>query len=382
MNGQLFKMWKQAPSVFSRLEDVYIPLDINTLQAHSCIEKQKSIYWETYEIGDKKIWVKTHYQKTEATRDLNCKIADREFDKIDLQSNAGQLRANAIHTFAVARIVLNMYLRALKRIKPDIYGDIWQSFLWKNKKERLTIQVDFKESVTGYVKKNSSTSNPEINTGRLVTLRDVKTEEVKKREFECRDFDRLAHEVGHAIFDAIRFDLNKFEFLNEAFADLTAMFSLLSMMDICDRLVVSTKCDLTQKNFLSVLGEINPFDTERTRNMGGTEITDINALESHTASLPISSAIYQCLVAIFNLHQKPSEYDPSESLFRVSRQLLDVFLYAILNLEEKKLTRREDLLPHLQEKMLEGIEKVNISSDEGYLAGFAKIIREKIVLRQ
>ena len=83
----------------------------------------------------------------------------------------------------------------------------------------------------------------------------------RTRIYSCRSLDVVAHETGHAILDGLKPGWKSLTqppqtgALHEAFGDLTAMFLVLSQMDLVEALVAETKADLYQPNFMSILCE-------------------------------------------------------------------------------------------------------------------------------
>ena len=85
----------------------------------------------------------------------------------------------------------------------------------------------------------------------------------------------MAHELGHAILDAMRPDFWSVQALeiwsfHEAFADITAILSLMQHDEILDRALYETKGDLSKPNVISRLAEeMGDIIYEITRGRGG-----------------------------------------------------------------------------------------------------------------
>ncbi|CAG8558195.1 4448_t:CDS:2, partial [Scutellospora calospora] len=75
----------------------------------------------------------------------------------------------------------------------------------------------------------------------------------------CRSLDIVAHEAGHAFLDILQDKWlvdGQTGALHEAFGDLTTMFTILSMDDMVELLISSTKSDLrSANNFVAAVGE-------------------------------------------------------------------------------------------------------------------------------
>lgn len=78
--------------------------------------------------------------------------------------------------------------------------------------------------------------------------------------FTVNSSDIVAHELGHAVLDAIRPDFwsvasMEIEAFHEAFADITAMVTAMQFEDLLDKVLADTKGNLNQSNSLSRLAE-------------------------------------------------------------------------------------------------------------------------------
>jgi hypothetical protein len=178
----------------------------------------------------------------------------------------------------------------------------------------------------------------------------------------CRSLDIVAHETGHAVLDALKpklYDIKKGQegALHEAFADLTAVFAILSQFDMCEDIIADTKGNLRESEYLSSIGEqfVQPTEeNEDHENVKGdsTElgeehnsirrgVRDIsnNLLGSQCKDVYqmaelFSGYVYDILVECFEHERNPKLIDDAEVLFRVARRLRRVLLLAIHNTTE------------------------------------------------
>jgi hypothetical protein len=377
IKGQTFLIWKQAPGELDKqgYKKVFLPYfqssDLkkpNKAVAYSYNGIDNNTIWKYYELEDNEIKVRTKLKRYEKMpkEGLHVRVKGKPiFDNISGQEwkpNSANIPAeayklNAIHTFATARIVVNMYLRALLRLDKegkltegtDKKYQSWEDFQWSHQRP-LLILID-----ENY---NSAIYSPEhqIHLGKA-----------NDKTFNCRYFDYLSHEVGHAILHSLVEFGGKdkdVRILHESFADLTTVFSLLSMMDVCEQVISSTKGKLKSRNPLLFIGDTREVGTEtegETVSRGLILLENLadkphhtNREDTHHTSLKITNAVCNCLIDFFHLHQDIEKYEPAESLFRVGRQLLDIFLYAIFKMDKR--IQKKEIFPNLQEKMLEYFE--------------------------
>ncbi|MEN8157819.1 MAG: hypothetical protein ABFS10_12785 [Bacteroidota bacterium] len=235
------------------------------------------------------------------------------------------LEFDAIHTFTIVRQVLTMFRRALNRNK------ITQNFNWYWGSEpiyvypRAGIEANAFYSRTDkalrfyYFHPSGNELNPLIYT--------------------CRSFDIVAHEVGHAVLDSLKPDFLSNSWhpqtggLHESFGDLSAIFTMLAQMDVCEAIIVESKADLHSKTFFPVLAE--QFGEGLGRDMGlrnadnDLKLSDVST-QVHDISRVFTGAIYDILADFFEKYQDPTLFDQAESLFRVGKYLNSLLLVSIL----------------------------------------------------
>jgi len=296
MAGSKVKIWKQDPSVES--------------------------------IGIRSSYISTEIQNGPADQDIILQgmphvvgNADRDFI---FYPEENPLEFDAVHTFTIVRQVLTMLRRALNRM------DITQNFNWYWGPEPIHVYPRAGLDANAYYSRNEkalrffyfhpegSESNPLIYT--------------------CRSFDIVAHEVGHAALDSLKPEFLSSSWhpqtggLHESFGDLTAMFTMLAQMDVCEAIIVESKADLHSKTFFPAMAE--QFGEAFGRPMGlrnadnDLKMSDVST-EVHDISRVFTGAIYDILADFFELYQDPGLYDQAESLFRVGKYLTSLVIASL-----------------------------------------------------
>ncbi|MFN0202200.1 MAG: hypothetical protein ACKVTZ_11805, partial [Bacteroidia bacterium] len=388
INGQLFRMWKQAPQVLNEIgsEEVFLPYFSKKEKpiAYIGTKNEDGETWKMYKLQDNLIQVITKFEK-EATfnpkhPEEDTKIKWVKMKDGDFHTTENEYLINAIHTFASARIVLNMFLRALQRLTKI---KKWADFKW-GKSTRLVIKVGEEANVKEY-----SHQTHTICFGKEYE-RNVDIPLTPSFRYTCRSFDLLAHEIGHAVLYTLRHDIHHGA-LHEAFGDLTAMFALLSRMDVCEKVIVITRGNLTAKdNFLMHFDEhyLHPQDekpreieTERDTTPTKQVMRGSPSLNLYMLSAEISTAVFVCLVEAFYAHQDAEAYDPAESLFRVGRHIFDILLDAILKSDAQNITKHNSQFEELKKQMKESIS-LFFSKDSTYSAQLQDIVTRVIAPTQ
>lgn len=153
-----------------------------------------------------------------------------------------------VHTYAVARMTLDMYIRDLGL--PD-----WR-WCWDRSLPRGA-----PKSPLRIICHAGERPNAVYHRGkRALKFYYYTAEGQSGTTYLCRSFDVVAHETGHAILDALKPALYSIRdgqrgALHESFADLTAIFSVLNQLDICEDVIAETKCDLRKASYITAIGE-------------------------------------------------------------------------------------------------------------------------------
>ncbi|MGA8261315.1 MAG: hypothetical protein WB783_13975 [Arenicellales bacterium] len=128
------------------------------------------------------------------------------------------------------------------------------------------------------------------------------------------NFDVLAHELGHTIlYSELGLPppdgaTTSFFAFHEAAADLVAMISVLHFDYVIDRLLVRTSGNLYLRNVLNRIGEVSPTGQIRMASNSltmadvpdvDTPTEDLSAKARHDISLPLTGAVFDLLVEIF-----------------------------------------------------------------------------------
>lgn len=247
--------------------------------------------------------------------------------------------SDAVHTFAVVQRVMNMYRRAIKRMK---YKKI-QHLTWSWGTAPIIIFPHAGHKKNAYYDKRR----------RVMAFFYFRDKANMKSIYTCRSMDVVAHETGHAVLDSLKpayllaYRNVETHALHESFADITAIFAVLDHFDMCDTLIAKTKGDLHKKSFLPLIGE--EFGQGVGKNFGMEAIRDVDkdlricdvVEEPHSWSKVFTGAVYDILVRIFEDEMDVNRYDPAETLYRTGKHLISVIILAFLDLPEIEATFKE-----------------------------------------
>jgi hypothetical protein len=145
--------------------------------------------------------------------------------------------------------------------------------------------------------------------------------------------------------------------LHESFADLTCIFLMLNQMDVCDIIVTESKATLTDNNNLSIMAEEfgkamgYRFGLRKALNKFTMNSPNIN--ECHILSNVFTGAIYDAMVTIFSRTRNPDLFHPSETLFRVGKQMSAFLLDALFKLKNERCV----FFAEVAGKMLESVRE-------------------------
>ncbi len=260
----------------------------------------------------------------------------------------------AVHTFAVARQVLTMFLRAIGRRGGD------RNFRWRWGRQPLALRPFHPRFESGIGKPLYSPATRSIDfsffDSEFVSPSDgCEVERPRRgRVFICESFDLIAHEMGHAILDGLRerksaeIDGDDTNVLKEAFADLAAVFTTLAQMDQVEAIIAHSKADLFQSTFVSAIaeryGELRrqaelqdsdgiarepPLILTGLRNAyNRVRVGDPGTI--HEQSQVLTGAVYDILLARYAMELELYRYDPAETLFRAGRYLMPLVVQAFI----------------------------------------------------
>jgi hypothetical protein len=119
----------------------------------------------------------------------------------------------------------------------------------------------------------------------------------------CQNFDVLAHELGHSIiFAEVGIPSNatntdEYGGFHESAGDLVAMIASLHFDKVLDRLLENTKGNLFTTHELERIGELS--DSRQIRELFNYERMSTVDREPHNLSLPLTGAIFDIFVEVF-----------------------------------------------------------------------------------
>ena len=237
---------------------------------------------------------------------------------------------DAVHTFAVVRMTLTMYQRALAS-GGNPAALPWQ---WNTTSNADPIQVAPRHSqmMNAFYSRNAK-----LLAFGFFTKPGVPAP--APTVFTCRSFDIVAHECGHAILDALRPQwilsgaTPQTGAMHEAFGDLTAVFLALSQLDQVEAVIAQTKSNLHDKTFLSDVAEEFGLALGQTfglRNADNDLRLSQVGNQVHSLSRVFTGAIYDILSDIFASERRPAVRDDAVTLYQVAEYVKSLLLRAIL----------------------------------------------------
>jgi hypothetical protein len=296
MSGSKVKIWKQDPSVVS--------------------------------IGIRSSYISTEVLDGPSDHDIVVQgmphvVANANNDFIFLPEE-NPLEFDAVHTFTIVRQVLTMLRRALNRML------ITQNFNWYWGPEPINVYPRAGLDANAYYSRNEKALrfyyfHPSGNESNPLV-------------YSCRSFDIVAHEVGHAALDSLKPEWLSSSWhpqtggLHESFGDLTAIFTMLAQMDVCEAIIVESKADLHTKTFFPALAE--QFGEAFGRDMGlrnadnDLKLSDVST-QVHDISRVFTGAVYDILADFFENYQDPALFDQAESLFRIGKYITSLVIASI-----------------------------------------------------
>lgn len=257
---------------------------------------------------------------------------------VDVQNDT--FAFDLVHTYTVARMTLDMYIRDLK-------------FDWRWHWDR-DCGAGVPKTPLRIIAHAGEKPNSVYHRGKRVMKFFYYTPLHGKTCYLCRSFDVVAHETGHAILDSLKPKMyliheGQARALHEAFADLTAIFCILDQLDCCEEVVAESKSDLRSAPFLTTTGEAlatPPSDEAAAHDSKDQEGDDFfgvrnannNAVGStcgnsvYGISAVFTGYVYDVLVDAFMQERDPT-YDRSDALtlHMVARNVRWLLLLALLS---------------------------------------------------
>ena len=282
-------------------------------------------------VQQKAIPVTGHFSSGPRSEDVEIVGMPHEYEPTDSNGNflydATDIpeAADAVHCVVVISQVLDMYRLSLERIgQPGIM--CWQ---WGSRPL----------GVRPYAGQNPIACYSR-SRGELLFYQ-TRSPSTKEMIRLCRSYDVVAHMAGHAVLDGLKpifygnHITEEVRALAESFADLTAIFSFISQMEMCERIVQYSKGDLT-----NLSAYVPDIESEELRNIFwgrefglrsvklGVKISDVVA-EHHDWSRCFTSAIYEILVKM-SMMELESNTTQAQLLHQSSQHLCGLVLRAYL----------------------------------------------------
>jgi len=243
-----------------------------------------------------------------------------------------------VNCWAVVRLAVNMYMR-------DLHLTEWR-WQWDLQTPNGVPKTPLKIIAHAGEKPNATYTRGKklLKFYWIADSNDTKT-------FLCRSLDIVAHEAGHAILDALKPSLYNVKTgqpgaLHEAFADLTAMFTVLDQLDMCEDIIAETKCDLRQAKYLTAIAEQfgaamsaspgQPMgdedevgDSIGMRNMNNTLRGSECPSDPYVMAELFSGYVFDVLCAIFQWERDPLNMSDAETLHHSGRIVRRMLLLAL-----------------------------------------------------
>lgn len=289
----------------------------------------------------------------------------------DLIETPGTDAFDAVQTYAVSRMVLTMYQRALA-VSGSPAPLPWQ---WNSASNTDPLSV-YPHGIPDTMNAFYQRSAKALRFGDFIRP----GTNPPQRAYTCRSLDIVAHETGHAILDGLKpmwllsNQPPQTGGLHESFGDLTALFLAVSQLDQVEAVIAQTKSNLHDKTFLSDLAEefglalgrpngLRNADNDFKLSQVGTQV--------HAISQVFTGAIYDILADIFAFERKTATRDDAVVLYEVGQYVLSLVLRAIINSPSQAATFAD-----VANQMLV------IAANDGKPAQYRTFIRNRFTVRE
>ena len=253
-------------------------------------------------------------------------VSPNVFGDFILSPNTDQF--DAIHTFAIVRLTLTMYQRALAA-GGNAAPVPWQ---WNSASNTAPLNV-FPHGLPNVMNAYYSRNDKALKFGDFIPSG------ASERVYTCRSLDIVSHETGHAVLDGLKpqwlrnTNPPQTGGLHESFGDLTAIFLTLSQLDQVEAVIAQTKSDLHDRTFLSDMAEQFGLALGRPNGLRNADndfkLSDTGN-EVHAISQVFTGAIYDILADIFAFERRPAIEDDAAVLHRVADYLRGLVLRALI----------------------------------------------------
>jgi hypothetical protein len=328
----------------------------------------------TIEIGIRKIFLPHHiFAGPKDSRIINGTpglpvITPNVFgDLIELPPDTDAF--DAAHAFAIVRMTLTMYQRALASGGAPATLP-WQ---WNSGTNSDPLSV-FPHGLPNVMNAFYSRGAKSLKFGDFVPSGST------NRVFTCRSLDIVAHETGHAILDGLKpawigaAGPPQTGGLHESFGDLTSIFLALSQLDQVEAVIAQTKANLHDKTFLSDLAEQFGLALGRPNGLRNADndlkLSEVGT-EVHAISQVFTGAIYDILADIFAFERKPATKDDAAVLYSVGQYVLSLVIRAIIHAPAAAATYAD-----VANQML------TIAFNDGKPVQYRNFIRNRFTLRE
>jgi hypothetical protein len=235
---------------------------------------------------------------------------------------------DAVHTFAIVRMTLTMYKRALAA------GGTAAPLPWEWNSTTNTDPLSvYPHGLPDVMNAFYSRSSKALKFGDFIPSSGG------ARLFTCRSLDIVSHETGHAILDGLKPGWLGFSNppqtggLHESFGDLTAIFLALSQLDEVEAVIAQSKANLHDKTFLADLAEQFGLALGRSNGLRNADndlkLSEVGT-EVHAISQVFTGAIYDTLADIFAFERRLAVKDDAAVLYEVSQYVRSLVLRAII----------------------------------------------------
>lgn len=288
----------------------------------------------TLKVGFRTAWIPEEIQKGPSCSDVKV-FNDSRIPEVPPTDNYNNFlydpvrdpeQFDAVNTMSIIYRVLHMYRRSLKRLK------VKSKLTWHWGAKAINVLPHAGEDTNAYYDREY----------RALCFCYFKDPYRQRIIYTCRSHDIIAHETGHAILDSLQPGFLESQnpetrALHESFGDLTAIFCLLDQMDMCELVVAESKGDLHDKSFLASIGEEFASGLGRTYGLRNADrdvtISEVTG-EYHDLSRVFTGAVYDILVAIFEVTRDLEAEDPAETLFNVARHVCAVTLVGFVKVRK------------------------------------------------
>ena len=227
---------------------------------------------------------------------------------------------DAVHTYAVVRMVLTMYQRALREKMSWHWGD----------SEPIDVNPRAGSAANAFYSRTGKSL-------RFFFFRKAGADPSEPPIYTCRSLDIVAHEAGHAILDGLKSEWLPFTQpqtggLHESFGDLTAIFLALSQLDLVEFVIASTKGNLHRTNILDKLAEQFGEGIGRPSGLRNAD-NDLKlsqvSNQVHDLSQVFTGAVFDILATAFHAARRPRWIDDAIMLYEVGQKVMKLTLEGI-----------------------------------------------------